>query len=66
MTNVQISGSWDMWKLPQPMTRDAAGMWVFDARFAGAAGRYEFKFIVDGAWESGANRVLPINLEGDY
>jgi len=65
VTNVQISGSWDMWKLPQPMTRDAAGMWVFDVRDLQARlGRYEFKFIVDGAWESGANRVLPINLEG--
>ena len=65
VTNVQISGSWDMWQVPLALRRDVAGGWEFDVRDLQARlGRYEFKFIVDGEWESGANRVLPINLEG--
>ena len=27
-------------------------------------GRHEFKFVVNGEWESGDNRILPINLDG--
>jgi pullulanase/glycogen debranching enzyme len=65
-TNVQISGTWNSWTVPQPMTRAADGIWELDVRTLGARlGRHEFKFIVDDVWDIGDNRILPINLNGE-
>jgi pullulanase/glycogen debranching enzyme len=37
------------------------GLWILDVRpLALAAGRYEYKFIVNGEWEPGANRALAV------
>ena len=65
-TNVEISGTWNSWKSRQAMAKDADGLWTLDVRKLGARlGRHEFKFVVDGVWESGDNRILPINLNGE-
>lgn len=63
--SVRVSGSWDGWDAKSEMTPLADGHWAFhiggvDAPF----GRYEFKFIVDGEWEGGPNRVLALNEAG--
>ena len=40
-------------------------LWVLDVRpLHLPAGRYEFKFIVDGEWEPGANRLLAVGEQG--
>ncbi len=59
-TKVAVSGIWDHWHRPVPLvSRD--GLWILDVRpLALAAGRYEYKVIVNGEWESGANRVMAI------
>ncbi len=66
VTNVQISGTWNSWTSPVPMAQTGPDLWELDVRTLGARlGRHEFKFIVNGEWESGDNRVLPINLDGE-
>jgi pullulanase/glycogen debranching enzyme len=66
VTNVAISGTWNSWTSPCPLTRVADDLWELDTRTLGARlGRHEFKFIVDSVWESGDNRILPINLAGE-
>lgn len=62
--SVRISGSWNGWAVKHPLRR-VDGVWAFhigsvDAPF----GTYEFKFIVDGDWEGGANRLLHLNETG--
>jgi pullulanase len=65
-TNVEISGTWNAWKSRQPLAKNSEGVWELDARTLGARlGRHEFKFIVDDVWDSGDNRMLPINLDGE-
>lgn len=62
--NVQIATSADEWSGRYDM-RLYQGRWILDIRqIPFELGRHEFKFIVDGEWESGANRVLFINEEG--
>ncbi len=40
-------------------------IWVLDVQALDLGlGRHEFKFVVDGEWETGANRILFINEEG--
>ena len=40
--------------------------WELDVRRLRARlGRHEFKFLTNGEWEDGENRVIPINLDGD-
>jgi len=57
---VMVSGLWDHWLARYPMTC-RGGLWSLDVRtLALAAGRYEFKFIVNGEWEPGANRGLAV------
>ncbi|MDD2237483.1 MAG: hypothetical protein PHG65_09790, partial [Kiritimatiellae bacterium] len=64
-TNVMIAGSWNKWSVQLPMQKHApSGTWTFDSRtLAVPFGRYEYKFVVNGDWEAGANRVLYANME---
>lgn len=64
-TNVMVAGSWNKWAEQLPMQRHAqSGIWAFDVRtLALSFGRYEYKFIVNGEWEPGANRVFYANME---
>ncbi len=64
-TNVFVAGSWNKWSVQHPMQRKE-NRWAFDARtLAVPFGRYEYKFIVNGQWETGANRVLYANMESE-
>jgi hypothetical protein len=66
VTNVQISGTWNAWRVPVPLAPAGENLWELDVRTLDARlGRQEFKFIVNGEWEGGDNRVLPINLAGE-
>ena len=66
VTNVQISGTWNAWRVPVPLVPAGENLWELDVRTLGARlGRQEFKFIVNGEWEGGDNRPLPINLAGE-
>ena len=66
VTNVQVSGTWNAWRVPVPLVPVGGDLWELDVRTLGARlGRQEFKFIVNGEWEGGDNRLLPINLDGE-
>lgn len=57
---VKISGSWDHWHERSALKREG-DLWVLDVRpLKLARGRYEYKFVVDGQWENGANRALAV------
>lgn len=59
--SVVVSGSWDAWS-NRWATTFSNGLWTLDVRGLPAAfGQHEFKFIVNGDWESGDNRVLYVN-----
>ena len=46
---VILAGSFNNWSLTEtPMARDSGGYWT--ASLPLAAGRYEYKFVVDGEW----------------
>ncbi len=61
---VEFASSADEWSTRYPLQRRGR-VWVLDVRTAALGlGRHEFKFIVDGNWEPGANRVLFINEDG--
>ncbi|MGA0332742.1 MAG: glycogen-binding domain-containing protein [Kiritimatiellia bacterium] len=62
---VQISGAWNGWTEKSPLRQVKPGLWAFHIGGVQVPiGSYEFKFIVDGAWEGGANRVLHFNELG--
>lgn len=66
VTNVQVSGTWNAWMEPVALSPAGENLWELDVRTLGARlGRHEFKFIVNGEWEGGDNRGLPINLNGE-
>ena len=66
VTNVQVAGTWDVWTGRYAMAQSRGGVWQLDVRPLGARlGQHKFKFIVNGEWEPGADRVLPINLDGE-
>ena len=63
-TNVMVAGSWDSWTGRYPLVK-GEGSWVFDTRSVPAPfGRHEYKFIVNDVWETGDNRFLYFNTEG--
>jgi pullulanase/glycogen debranching enzyme len=63
-TNVLVAGSWDRWTEFRPMSA-GAGEWTLDvASLRLPFGRHEFKFLPNGQWEPGENRILYINDEG--
>ncbi len=60
-TNVAIAGSWSAWTNRAPLHR-LDTVWVLDTRTLPVReGRYEYKFIADGVWETGPNRALFVN-----
>jgi pullulanase len=62
-TNVQVAGSWDAWTGRYDLAEISDDLWELDTRTLGARlGQHEFKFIVNGDWEWGANRAIPFNL----
>ena len=63
-TNVAIAGSWDRWKAETPLTPVEGVHRVRLADLDIAFGRYEYKFILDGEYEPGNNRVLYVNTSG--
>ncbi len=61
---VDLAISADQWAGRHAMQRRGR-LWVFDIRTLDLnLGRHEFKFIVDGDWEPGENRVLFIGEDG--
>jgi len=63
--SVAIAGSWSSWTGRHALAKSPGGLWQIDTRTLGAGvGRHQYKFIVNGKWEAGANRVLPINPDG--
>jgi pullulanase len=61
---VDVAGTWDRWESRKPLIL-SNGVWTVDSRTLHARpGRHEYKFLPDGKWESGDNRVLFINDEG--
>ncbi len=66
VTNVAVAGTWNSWTGRHALVPVGENLWELDTRTLGARlGRHEFKFIVNSEWEAGANRVLPINLDGE-
>ena len=66
VTNMAIAGTWSAWTGRYPMVSVGSNLWELDTRTLGARlGRHEFKFIVNSEWESGDNRLLPLNLDGE-
>ena len=62
--HVEISGIWDKWSKKNALTR-VGDLWKFDLRkLRLKEGRFEFKFITDGEWETGANRILFTSPDG--
>lgn len=63
---VEMATSADGWSGRHPMQMQPRGQhWVMDIRPLNLPfGRHEFKFIIEGEWESGPNRTLFINEEG--
>lgn len=61
---VEICGSWDRWTVRHPLQLKG-GLWTLDTRvLPGRYGQYNYKFIVNGEWEKGGDRVLFLNGEG--
>ncbi|NCC49996.1 MAG: hypothetical protein EOM20_02150 [Spartobacteria bacterium] len=57
-TSVIVAGSWQMWTNRDALSPRGA-LWSLDVRPLGIPfGRHEYKFIVDGEWETGDNRFL--------
>lgn len=63
--SVRVAGSWDAWEGRYEMQEVSKGLYAFNVSgFDVPFGRYEFKFIVDGEWEPGDNRLMHLNEEG--
>jgi len=61
---VQVATSSDHWSTRYPMEK-REGIWSLDVRPMNLPfGRHEYKFIVDGEWEPGENRILHVNENG--
>ncbi len=62
-SKVEVAGTWNQWSGGTALIRTNLNLFVLDVGNLPVQkpGRYEFKFIVDGVWETGENRVLVIN-----
>lgn len=60
--SVAIAGQWNAWTKPAPLAKQD-DVWTIDTRTLPGVkpGRVEYKFITDGNWEAGDNRVLFLN-----
>ena len=69
-STVSLVGSFNDWDPAScPMTRDSEGVWYVSVPLG--AGRYEYKFVVDGQWccDPGADRTYgdcPHCVQNDY
>ena len=64
VTNVIVAGSWDDWAGRYPL-QVMDGLWTIDTRtLKGSFGQHEYKFLPNGEWEKGENRMLYLNPEG--
>lgn len=62
--DVFICGSWSHWRVRHTMHKER-NAWVLDVRkLKIPPGRHEFKFLPDGEWERGANRIMHVNRSG--
>lgn len=62
--SVAVRHSGDQWQRPHAMMRRGRE-WVLDVRTLELPfGRHEFKFVINGDWEPGENRILYINERG--
>ncbi len=59
---IEVCGTWDMYASRTRLTQ-SNGVWALDVRNLPKIrpGRFEYKFIVNGAWEAGENRVIFLN-----
>ncbi|MCO5045523.1 MAG: alpha-amylase family glycosyl hydrolase [Kiritimatiellae bacterium] len=60
---VEVAGTWNQWAGGVPMTQTNRDVYVLDVTKLPIEkpGRYEYKFIVNGIWETGDNREFVIN-----
>lgn len=60
--SVRIAGQWNLWSNQTPLAKQG-DVWVLDTRTLPGArdGRLEYKFVSDGVWEPGDNRILFLN-----
>jgi 1,4-alpha-glucan branching enzyme len=50
-STVNLAGDFNSWSMTdEPMAKQADGSWVLEKKLA--VGRYEYKFVVDGAWKA--------------
>ena len=64
VTNVLVAGTWDDWAGRYPL-EVMDGLWTLDTRMLkGSFGQHEYKFLPNGEWEKGDNRMLYLNPEG--
>ena len=64
-TNVVLAGSWSHWLDKLHPLQKKGELWEIDIQQLGLSfGQHTYKFIVDGEWESGSDRVLYVNEDG--
>ena len=61
---VEVAGDWSQWTNRYAASR-RENLWILDVRTLNLnPGRHEYKFIVNGQWETGANREFYIDESG--
>ncbi len=61
---VDIRHSADGWSEPHPLDREEDVWFIAIETLGWEPGLHEFKFLIDGEWEEGANRIIYINEDG--
>ncbi len=63
---VLLAGAWNGWDPKVEMQAVSPGVWAYPLGDQKTSfGSYEFKFIPDGEWEPGENRIVHFNENGD-
>ncbi len=62
-STVEVAGTWNQWTAGAPLIRTNQNLYVLDVKSLPITkpGRYEYKFIVNGVWETGDNREFVVN-----
>lgn len=69
---IAIAGDWNRWAgnesgkfdpTPYQLKKNGKGQWIYPVKDL-APGQHQFKFIIDGGWEGGDNRVVFVNSKG--